>query len=170
MDSKHNSGHWNTGCYNSGSKNLGSYNSGSYNSGDNNSGYCNSGHWNTGSWNSCNYDTGFFNSVQSDTIRVFNKQCSKEEWENADRPNFIFFHLTKWISSDDMTYAEKVENPEHKTTGGYLKVYEYKEAFKKSWNEADKEDRAKLFNLPNFDADVFFEISGIDVREYKSKE
>ena len=62
-----------------------------------------------------------------------------------------------------MTTAEEKENPSFKTTGGYLKTYKYKDAFKKSWDNAETSDRLKVFDLPNFDADIFKEISGIDV-------
>ena len=64
-----------------------------------------------------------------------------------------------------MTDEEKANNETCKTTGGYLKEYEYKEAFQASYNKASVEDKALLLALPNFDADVFFEISGIDVRK-----
>jgi len=43
---------------------------------------------------------------------------------------------------------------------------DYKSAFKLSWNKADKQDRAKIKKIPNFDKDMFFEISGIDVDKY----
>ena len=40
-----------------------------------------------------------------------------------------------------------------------------KEAFKMAYDKADDEGKKQLFKLPNFDADIFEEISGIDVRE-----
>ena len=49
-------------------------------------------------------------------------------------------------------------------TGGYLKVFDYKEAFTKSVTEASKEDRDLIRALPNFNADIFLEISGVDLR------
>ena len=64
-----------------------------------------------------------------------------------------------------MSDEEKEESPTHKTTGGFLKVYDYKEAFQSSYKNASEEDKELLLMLPNFDADVFFEISGIDVRK-----
>ncbi|MEE9352561.1 MAG: pentapeptide repeat-containing protein [Thiotrichaceae bacterium] len=153
----------NTGDSNTGDSNTGSSNTGSSNTGDRNTGDWNTGSSNTGYWNNCNYETGFFNTIQSDTVRIFNKEYSREEWNNLDKPDFIYFDITEWIHSEDMTDKEKEDNPTHETTCGYLRKYEYKEAFKKSWDEADKEDRKKVFNLPNFDAEIFLEISGIDV-------
>ena len=66
-----------------------------------------------------------------------------------------------------MTDKEKEENPGYKTTGGYLKKSDYKEAFKKSWDEADHEDRMKIKDLPNFNEEIFFDISGIKVSDYE---
>jgi len=175
-----NTGDWNTGYKNTGDKNTGANNTGANNTGDWNTGYCNTGYcntgcwntgdwntgdWNTGSWNTCDYETGAFNTEQSNKIRVFNVEMPREDWVNANKPDFLYFDLTKWIRSEDMTDAEKEDFGSYKTTGGYLKVYGYKEAFQKSYNNATQEDKELLLKLPNFDADVFFEISGIDVRE-----
>jgi hypothetical protein len=163
-----NSGESNSGYWNSGDRNSGYWNSGYWNSGDRNSGYWNSGdrnsgHRNSGGWNSANNEAGFFNSEQSDYIRVFNKKCMRLEWEKAEKPHFIYFDLTQWIDSDDMTDDEKRENPNAKTCGGYLRILDYKKAFQKSYEKASKEDIELLKSLPNFDADVFYEISGIKI-------
>jgi len=100
---------------------------------------------------------------------VFNSECYLKDWEECDKPDFIWFNLTEWVYESEMTEQEKAENESFNTTGGYLKKYDYKEAFQKSWNEATDEDRNKIFNIPNFDAEVFKEISGIDVNK-KSNE
>ena len=160
-----NTGNWNTGNSNTGNRNTGYSNTGYWNTGSWNTGYSNTGCNNTGNWNACDHETGAFNTKQSDTIRVFNKDCSRKEWLEADKPEFLYFNLTEWVREEDMTDQEKEDNETFHTTGGYLKSYDYKEAFQKSWDEADAEDRAKLFKLPNFDAEVFKEISGIDVTE-----
>ena len=169
MSIENNTGYGNAGDWNTGYGNAGDCNAGYGNAGDCNAGDRNTGDRNTGNWNSCNKETGFFNSVKSEKVRVFNKECLLNEWEECDKPNFIYFEIIKWVSSSVMTDQEREDNPTYITTGGYLKVYEYKEAFKKSWDEADEEDRKKIFNLPNFDAEVFKEISGIDVHEDSDK-
>lgn len=89
---------------------------------------------------------------------------SKKDWENCEKPKFIYFQLSVWVTASEMTNKEKEDNPTYLHTDGYLKSKEYKEAFKESYDKASKEDRAKVFNLPNFNADKFLEISGIDVR------
>ena len=69
--------------------------------------------------------------------------------------------MTKWINESSMTKEEKNKNPDYKTSGGYLKKYEYKEAFIKSFEMATKEDTELLLRLPNFNYKIFEEISGI---------
>jgi len=69
-----------------------------------------------------------------------------------------------------MLPEEKKQHPEYVTTGGYLKEYAYKEAFRKSFEEAKRlpdwpEQLKRLKALPNFDAKIFEEISGITAEE-----
>ena len=129
-----------------------------------NSGSRNSGDENSGGWNSGDQNSGFFNSITPTEILIFNRLCSREEWLNADKPSFLFFDIAYWVSEDEMTDEEKKADPNFYVRGGQLRKRDYKEAFKLSWNNADAEDRIKVKNLPNFDAEVFFEISGIDLR------
>jgi hypothetical protein len=156
---KENNGLNNSGDYNSGNKNSGHYNSGNWNSGNCNSGPCNSGNRNSGNnnsghWNSCDYETGYFNTENSKTIRIFNKYCDRKTWENTIKPDFLFFQLT-FIENDK------------------LKTLPYKEAFRKSFLEAKKRDdwdeqKQLLLNLPNFDFKIFEKISGITKEEILS--
>jgi hypothetical protein len=161
-----NSGDWNSGSRNSGDWNSGRWNSGDRNSGDRNSGSRNSGGWNSGSgnsgdWNSGDWNSGFFNSTKPTTIRIFNKECDINTWDNAKKPSFIYFDLTKWIDFDKMDSVEKKNNPKAEACGGYLKTLSYKEAWAEAYTKTTPEDIKLLKKLPNFDADVFFEISGI---------
>ena len=129
-------GNRNSGNRNSGYMNSGNRNSGDWNSGDWNSGNRNSGNRNSGDWNSCDNSSGFLNTKSEDTIQVFNKPCLREVLEDADIPDFFYFE-----SGDD-----------------------YKQSWQDSYNTADEEDRNKVKLLPNFDAEVFFELTGIDLR------
>ena len=156
-----NSGNWNSGNCNSGNRNSGDRNSGNRNSGDRNSGNSNSGDWNSGNWNSGNCNSGYFNSTKPKNILVFNKECDIDTWDKAEKPKFIYFDLTKRIDFDKMDSVEKKNNPKAETCGGYLKTLSYKEAWAESYAKATPRDIELLKKLPNFDADVFFEISGI---------
>ena len=68
------------------------------------------------------------------------------------------------------------ENQYYITTGWILVSYDYKEAFQKSYNSLSKEEKEiqtkQLKELPNFDKDIFFEISWImiDEKEQETKE
>jgi hypothetical protein len=122
------------------------------------------GDGNTGDWNTGDRNTGFLNTTEP-PIRMFNVECVGLRKADIDFPEFFYFELCIWIASKAMSDTEKSDNPIHKTTGGYLKTLDYKEAWKKSYADADDEDKAKLIALPNFDADVFFQITGIHVDE-----
>jgi len=167
---KYNTGEWNNGDWNTGHYNTGHYNTGHWNTGNRNTGNRNTGEWNTGNWNSVNYETGYFNTETADTIRVFNKAIRRSEWDRAYLPEFLYFNLTEWVEESDMTDEEKEAYPTHTTTGGYLREYTYKEAFQKSWDEADPKDRERVRDIPGFDPDIFYEISGINLREGQTKE
>ena len=133
---------------------LNEYNS--YNSGDRNSGSCNSGDRNSGDWNS-----GFFNT-DSPLVRIFNKETNVSR-DDIDFPSFLYFDLTVWVSHDTATDEEKEEHKiDIETCGGFTKAISYKEAFRIAWNKASKEEHKKLLNLPNWNNEIFKEISGID--------
>ena len=120
-----NSGYRNSGDWNSGDWNSGDRNSGYRNSGDRNSGYRNSGDWNSGDWNS-----GFFNSETPEIINVFNTPCKKQDWDNADKPSFIYdLILTEWIWFNDMSEDDKKTHPKAYVCDGYLKQFTYKQAW-----------------------------------------
>ena len=159
----HSTGNYSTGNCSTGDCSTGSCSTGDHSTGDWSTGNYSTGDHSTGDWSITDRDTGHFNTINPTEINVFNKPCSIEVWDNADKPDFLYFNLTEWVCDTNMTDQEKEDNPTYKTTGGYLKVYDYKEAFQKSYNKASQEDKDLLFKLPNFDAEVFKEISGIDV-------
>ena len=161
-----NSGNRNSGDRNSGNGNSGNWNSGDRNSGNWNSGDRNSGDRNSGNWNSGNWNSGYFNTNNPE-LKFFNKNI-KKKFENIEFPQFLYFELNQWVSHDTATEEERVKYKEEiETCGGFLKFIDYKTAFKRSWSNAPKEDREKVKKLPNFNAKIFFEISGIDVEEDK---
>ena len=165
----YNSGDFNTGDFNTGRWNTGSYNSGSYNSGSYNSGSYNSGRWNTGSYNSGSHNSGFFNTDEP-PVRMFNKYTKLKRCE-IRIPTFCYLHLTTWVSYDTASDEEKEEHKrEIETCGGFLKTLGYKEAWRTAWERASKEEHLELLKLPNWDNEVFKEISGIDAEAEIAKE
>jgi hypothetical protein len=86
-------------------------------------------------------------------------------------PSWCYFDLTVWVSHDTATEKEKKEHKtEIESCGGFLKTLEYKEAWKLAWNKASVDERKKLFDLPNWDNEVFKEITGIDAEAEIAKE
>jgi len=178
-----NSGDWNSGDRNSGDWNSGDWNSGDWNSGNGNSGYGNSGYWNSGNknsgdWNSGNGNSGYGNSTNRSagifcstepTLRMFNKETNLK-WDDIDHPNFYGFNLTKWIPESEMTKEEKKADEYFYVRQGYLKTYSWEEAWANFWRDTDEENRQKFLNLPNFDAEIFKEITGIDTKENSKKQ
>ena len=157
----YNSGNRNSGDYNSGSRNSGNRNSGNRNSGDYNSGDWNSGNYNSGNWNSGDRNSGFFNSDEP-CVRIFNKMTNLKE-KDIKIPSWCYFDLTVWVSHDTASEEEKTEHKvEIEVCGGFLKTINYKDAWRIAWNRASIEERKKLFDIPNWDNQVFKEITGID--------
>ena len=156
-------GHWSTGDRSTGHCSIGDRSTGNYSTGHWSTGHCSTGNRSTGDWSISNYSTGHFSTEDYAGFGAFNKPCTPDEWANADKPNWLYFDLTEWVSTYNMSDQEKEDNPSYKTTEGYLRVYGYQEAFQKSYNEANREEQLKIKELPNFDADVFFTISGIRI-------
>ena len=180
-----NSGDWNSGYMNSGDRNSGDRNSGDWNSGDRNSGYMNSGDWNSGDRNSGDRNSGYMNSGYMNSgdrnSGTFNKTngsngvfCNKE-------PKICIFNIqTDWtltefyqskyfdaIISSDFPLTEWVNdvNPGENGVDGKLKVNTYEEACCRWWDGMSDKNKKIIKEIPNFDIDVFCDITGIDKSE-----
>ena len=162
-----NSGDWNSGDWNSGNRNSGNCNSGDWNSGNWNSGNWNSGNWNSGDWNKTSFSNGCFNTA-SPKIYMFNKPTdwTLEQWFNC-RARYLLNQIEdcplEYVWFDTMSDEEKAAHPEAETTGGYLKERTTADNARKWWAGLSADDRNIIFSLPNFDAAIFKEITGIDV-------
>ena len=103
-------------------------------------------------------------------LSSFNKSITVEEWNLEIIPAWCRFEPTNFIVTQNMTQKEKEENPTHITTWGYLKTYTYKEAFKKSYDKATRAQQLKIKNVIHFDAEIFYEISGIRIDDDDAEE
>nr|DAO07358.1 MAG TPA: pentapeptide repeat protein [Caudoviricetes sp.] len=163
-----NTGDWNTGDCNTGSRNTGDWNTGDWNTGSRNTGDCNTGDCNTGDWNLSSFNTGCF-MTEEQPIMMFNKPSdwTFRKWVESDARwllNHIPKNVTTWVYACDMTDQEKADHPEHKTTGGYLKTLDEADAAQTWWDGLDQCKRDIILDLPNFDADIFFKCTGINVK------
>ena len=174
-----NSGDCNSGNCNSGDRNSGNCNSGNGNSGDRNSGNCNngnrnsgdwnSGDWNSGDWNSCNHSSGCFN-VKSNKIYFFDKPSNwtYQDWSSsvAKRTMDCVPSNLIWVKFAQMTDEEKESYPAAKATGGYLrKIPDDELAVIRNewWARLSPDEKDEILKLPNFDKEIFKEITMIDV-------
>ena len=162
-----NSGNRNSGDWNSGNRNSGDWNSGDCNSGDCNSGDWNSGNRNSGDWNKCSFSNGCFNTV-SPKIYLFNKpsEWTYQDWLNSEARyllNQIPGDVLEYIYLSDMTDEEKAAHPEAETTGGYLKILDNSECAVIWWRGLSDRQKAVITAIPNFDKEIFKQITGIDV-------
>ena len=169
-----NTGDWNTGNRNTGDWNTGDWNTGDWNTGNRNTGDCNTGDWNTGDWNTgdwnkSSFNTGCFNTEEQ-KIMLFNKPSNMtyREWLESDARyllNQIPKDVVEWVYEEDMTDEEKAAHPTYKTTGGYLKVLDESECGQLWWGSLSDRRKEIIKAIPNFDAEIFFQCTGVRVDE-----
>ena len=142
-------------------------NSGDCNSGDWNSGNRNSGNRNSGDWNKTCFSNGCFNT-ESPKIFLFNKPSdwTYQDWLNSDARCILMdcpSNVLAWVWDDDMTDEEKEQHPEYSVTGGFLKHIEKETGRQMWWDGLSDRQKDIVMQLPNFDKDIFKEITGITV-------
>lgn len=144
-----NSGRRNYGYNNSGDFNIGNNNTGDYNNGHFNTGGSNTGDYNTGKYNIGNFNSGDFNKAdrcsgvfctKTDKIMMFNKPTdwTYEDWKNSLAYKIILYSM-----------------PEEKNIYGIGR--------QDWWDSLIGIKQNSILELPNFDKDIFKEITGIDV-------
>ena len=162
-------GRCNTGNRNTGDCNTGNRNTGNRNTGDWNTGNRNTGNRNTGDWNKSSFNTGCF-MTEEQKIMFFNKPSdwTYNDWLRSDARyllNRIPKNVVEWIYSEDMTDEEKAEHPTHETTGGYLKVLDESDCGQLWWGSLSDRQKNIIKALPNFDPEIFYQCTGINVNE-----
>ena len=130
-------------------------------------GLCNSGDWNSGDWNKTCFSNGCFNT-ESPKIFLFNKPSdwTYQDWLNSDARYILMdcpSNVLSWIWEDDMTDEEKEQHPEYSVTGGFLKHIEKETGRQMWWDGLSDRKKDIVMQLPNFDKDIFKEITGITV-------
>ena len=174
-----NTGNRNTGDWNTGNRNTGDWNTGDWNTGNRNTGNRNTGDWNTGDWNTGNRNTGDWNKSSFNTgcfnteeqkIMLFNKPSNMtySEWLDSDARyllNQIPKDVVEWVYEEDMTDEEKAAHPTYETTGGYLKVLDESECGQLWWGSLSDRRKEIIKAIPNFDAEIFFQCTGVRVDE-----
>lgn len=156
----------NTGNGNTGDRNTGDRNTGDWNTGNGNTGNWNTGNGNTGNCNSASFSNGVF-CTEEPEILIFNKPSGMtfRQWHDSFACyllNQIQFMPNVWVWDYDMTDEEKEVHPEYKTTGGFLKVLDTSDCCVRWWESLGEYQRNIIRSVPNFDAVIFKQITGID--------
>ena len=133
-----NSGDYNSGDWNSGSDNSGHYNSGDYNSGNWNSGNCNSGDCNSGDWNKASFSNGCFNTCKS-KVYFFDKPS---EWSYADWKSSAACLILSGLAVGEITSVAD------------RNIW---------WRNLSITEKFFIKTMPNFNKEIFKEITGIDI-------
>ena len=176
-----NSGSFNSGSFNSGNRNSGDFNSGSFNSGDFNSGNFNSGSFNSGDrnsgdrnsgdWNITDYSSGVLCTEEPECL-IFDKPSGMtlREWrltEAAGLMRGIEVPYPTWRDWSELTEEERELNKRLECQGGMLVVPENvgKPDFAGWWGRLTEDEKAVIKAIPNFDAEKWELITGIEVDE-----
>ncbi len=72
------------------------------------------------------------------------------------------FRLTGWA---DYMAEEKAVDAKKELIGGYLKTYTMEEAWANWWKGLSEENKEIIKEIPNFDAEIFKDITGIEVEK-----
>ena len=130
-------------------------------------GLSNSGDRNSGDWNSGNWNSGFFSTI-TPKFTLFEQptDLTYDEIQNIKGIRILNWNYENnwWIYSVNMSEEEKKAHPEHETLGGYLKTVPFKDACALMWSNLTDEEKAEVQKIPNFDADIFKLITGIEVK------
>lgn len=143
VDERANLGHQNSGAQNWGDNNTGDQNHGNHNFGNRNYGDHNFGNHNVGHYNSTDRALGCFNTKPNVEYSVFNKPSDVR---------LALYELPIFLRTVKLT-----------TCSGHLRENSYKEAIQKAWDEATEDERGAVLDLPNWNNEIFEEITGIDV-------
>lgn len=148
-----NTGDFNGGGYNTGKFNTGCFNTGCFNTGDYNTGDYNIGNYNVGDWNRVSYSTGFFNT-ESQPVYMFNKptDMSKDDIRSLEGMKVL---VRKYKAFRQLHPKYGINR--------FINIENFKTVCKAFWETVTPEERDAVMNLPNFDADIFEEITGIKV-------
>ena len=90
------------------------------------------------------------------------------DWLDSDARyllNQIPGDVLEYVLFEDMTDEERAEHPEAEVTGGYLKESHDSKTVQDWWDTLSEEQKKIIKSLPNFDAEIFREITGIEVEK-----
>jgi hypothetical protein len=66
--------------------------------------------------------------------------------------------ILRWVLESDMSDQEKKDFPSYRMTGGFLK-----NTGRTDWSGLTEDDKNFIRSLPNFDAEIFKQITGTEI-------
>lgn len=164
-----NNGDYNRGNRNNGNRNKGNFNNGYFNKGTGNNGDFNNGDYNRGDWNVTSFSNGCFNT-EAQKIFFFNKPSdwTLSDWSKSEARDIMSTcpqDCITWIWLQHMTEKEKTNHPEAEITGGYLRLVYAESERQVWWDNLSNRGKDVIMSIPNFDKEIFKEITGIDIYE-----
>ena len=110
-------------------------------------------------------------SLSMRTLEEEKHRLPKRHRFSNDRHKFGFAPLAKSIptwTEEALQFLsnqkdEKENHPEHKTTGGYLKIRDNSDCCIEWWKGLTDKEKAIIKAIPNFDSEKFYKITGIKV-------
>ena len=107
--------------------------------------------------------------TEEQNIMLFNRHSNwtYKDWMFSEARRLLLSipkKVVEWICEGSMTDEEKKANPTYKTTGGYLKVLDESECAQMWWDNLPEESRNIVRNIPNFDATIFEQCTGIKTK------
>ena len=163
----YNTGGWNSGNYNTGEYNSGNYNVGKCNSGNGNTGGCNNGHYNTGNNNTGDYNTGFCNTGNYNSGNYNVGNCNSGFYNEGDynSGDYNSGNGNTGIFNTDIPLMRAFNKETTMTLTSFIDSldYSFDALCERIYNKKlIKGDREKIEALPNYDPDIFTEITGIN--------
>ncbi|WP_418889177.1 DUF7666 domain-containing protein [Peptostreptococcus porci] len=166
-----NTGNWNTGNSNTGDWNVGNWNTGYWNTGNRNTGNWNTGNSNTGDWNAGNRNignsnAGNWNTGNSNTGNLNTGSHNAGDWNATDYSNgcfntieakiYLFNRLSSWTMSDWLKSRAR----------HILNLMPGSHERQDWWDRLKDDSKKEVLNLPNFDKEIFKQITGIEVEKW----
>lgn len=122
------------------------------NTGKGNTGVFNSGDYNSGCFCTCNNSSGIF-MTKKIMYEAFNKQLTKEEYDTLIKSKG--FTLLQHFSLCSFKTRTEKNGQKH------IAHLSYKASWRMFWQSLTPKQKLTIKKMPHFDADVFYEITGI---------
>lgn len=99
-------------------------------------------------------------------LMIFNQKVSEDVYNQTKKyleAKDFKLPVAKWVEYKELSKDEQTTTA--KQLGGLLKTLSYQNAWKQMWTELSADDRNFFKTLPNFSAEIFEGITGIEIED-----